>query len=214
MGLSILHDNTAPFTSPVDPGHGGDATLISVSGYNITIQYETPVFNVPIVRDDVVLVQKKGFYTDFFVARVFSASSGPGFDGTSVTMQCGIDRNVYDLTIGAASEYNVTVYSQSVGHDLVTDFAGSHTISVAVESAVFSNRLTKYSSKVTYGSEIAALRRNFWPNSALIMEADNIYLIDDCFGTRGAAYKVSSENEEFQVINNKYRKGISFRIAV
>lgn len=214
MGLSILHDNTAPYTNPVDPGHGGDATLISVSGYNITIQYETPVLNVPVVRDDVVLVQKKGFYTDFFVARVFSASAGPGFDGTSVTMQCGIDRNVYDLTIGAASEYNVTVYSQSVGHDLVTDFAGSHTISVAVESAVFSNRLTKYSSKVTYGSEIAALRRNFWPNSALIMEADNIYLIDDCFGTRGSAYKVSSENEEFQVINNKYRKGISFRIAV
>jgi hypothetical protein len=214
MGLSILHDNTAPYANQVSPGHGGDATLISVSGYNITIQYETPVLSVPVVKDDVVLVQKKGFYTDFFVARVFSAISGPGFDGTSVTMQCGIDRNVYDLTIGAASEYNVTVYSQSVGHDLVTDFAGSHTISVAVESAVFSNRLTKYSSKVTYGSEIAALRRNFWPNSALIMEADNIYLIDDCFGTRGAAYKVSSENEEFQVINNKYRKGISFRIAV
>ena len=214
MGLSILHDNTAPYANPVSPGHGGDATLISVSGYNITIQYETLVLGVPVVKDDIVLVQKKGFYTDFFVARVFSAISGPGFDGTSVTMQCGIDRNVYDLTIGAASEYNVTVYSQSVGHDLVTDFAGSHTISVAVESAVFSNRLTKYSSKVTYGSEIAALRRNFWPNSALIMEADNIYLIDDCFGTRGAAYKVSSENEEFQVINNKYRKGISFRIAV
>jgi hypothetical protein len=214
MGLSILHDNTAPYANQVSPGHGGDATLISVSGYNITIQYETPVLSVPVVKDDVVLVQKKGFYTDFFVARVFSAISGPGFDGTSVTMQCGIDRNVYDLTIGAASEYNVTVYSQSVGHDLVTDFAGSHTISVAVESAVFSNRLTKYSSKVTYGSEIAALRRNFWPNSALIMEADNIYLIDDCFGTSGAAYKVSSENEEFQVINNKYRKGISFRIAV
>ena len=214
MGLSILHDNTAPYANPVNPGHGGDATLISVSGYNITIQYETLVLGVPVVKDDIVLVQKKGFYTDFFVARVFSAISGPGFDGTSVTMQCGIDRNVYDLTIGAASEYNVTVYSQSVGHDLVTDFAGSHTISVAVESAVFSNRLTKYSSKVTYGSEIAALRRNFWPNSALIMEADNIYLIDDCFGTSGAAYKVSSENEEFQVINNKYRKGISFRIAV
>ena len=214
MGLSILHDNTAPYANPVNPGHGGDATLISVSGYNITIQYETLVLGVPVVKDDIVLVQKKGFYTDFFVARVFSAISGPGFDGTSVTMQCGIDRNVYDLTIGAASQYNVTVYSQSVGHDLVTDFAGSHTISVAVESAVFSNRLTKYSSKVTYGSEIAALRRNFWPNSALIMEADNIYLIDDCFGTRGAAYKVSSENEEFQVINNKYRKGISFRIAV
>ena len=214
MGLSILHDNTAPYANQVSPGHGGDATLISVSGYNITIQYETLVLGVPVVKDDIVLVQKKGFYTDFFVARVFSAISGPGFDGTSVTMQCGIDRNVYDLTIGAASEYNVTVYSQSVGHDLVTDFAGSHTISVAVESAVFSNRLTKYSSKVTYGSEIAALRRNFWPNSALIMEADNIYLIDDCFGTSGAAYKVSSENEEFQVINNKYRKGISFRIAV
>ena len=214
MGLSILHDNTAPYANPVNPGHGGDATLISVSGYNITIQYETLVLGVPVVKDDIVLVQKKGFYTDFFVARVFSAISGPGFDGTSVTMQCGIDRNVYDLTIGAASQYNVTVYSQSVGHDLVTDFAGSHTISVAVESAVFSNRLTKYSSKVTYGSEIAALRRNFWPNSALIMEADNIYLIDDCFGTSGAAYKVSSENEEFQVINNKYRKGISFRIAV
>lgn len=214
MALSILHDNTAPYTNPVDPGHGGDATLLSVSNYNITIAYETPVLSVPILQNDVVLVQKKGFYTDFFVARVFSVSTGPGVNGTTVTMQCGIDRNIYDLEIGAASLYNVSVYSQNVGYDIVEDFAGSHAISVNIESAVFSNRLTKYSSKVTYGTEIAALRRNFWPNSSLIMRADNIYLIDDCFETRGAAYKISSDSEDFQVINNKYRKGISFRIAV
>ncbi len=214
MAIHTLYDNGGP-TLPVI-GWSGPLLSFNKSGsYGLSLSYDlgSGIPN-PVSAGDVGIIRKIEDPNEFAVFYVVSAISGPGQQGEyPVLITASWDYNIYSLTPTVLSGYSVFIYSQNYYSTELLNLADTLRFNTSIEKAHYSNRLIAYSKKISHKVFMNSLRRNFYPNSKNVLFASNIFLIDTCTPTP-VAYKVASDDDTFDIFNNKYKDSISFSVAV
>lgn len=209
MALTFLYDNGPGLV--LNTGYDGDVMTISYpTADSAIVEFN---LNIPplgsVVAGDVVLISKTTDPDDFLIGVIDAVNPGPTIYDASVRI--GFNQNVYSLN--GSVGYDIKIYSAGDTALRVADFATAYELSAQIESAAYSNRLIKYSNKTTYNLTIDDARRRFFDYAQDIIEAESVFIVDDCEGTRGHAYKVMVVDDTIEFFNNKFRKRINFRVA-
>lgn len=210
MALSFLYDNGPTGPSYIS-GFDGDVEAITYTTADSAI-IEFTVLPAPPIGSisvgDIVVISKSTDPSDFLVGVITNTSLPTAYDAA---IKIGFNPDVYSLS--GTTGYSISIESEARHSTRVINFADTYTITADVEAAVFSNKLIKYSNKVTYNLSIDNLRRSFFGAAKDILSADSLYIVDDCEGSNGYAYKIAITEDSFDLLNNKFRKRINFRIA-
>lgn len=89
----------------------------------------------------------------------------------------------------------------------------SYRINARVETAVYSEQYIRYKINTYYDVVLDSTRRYFFEDFINIATASDIIMIDDCASPSGVAYKVYMPESNFQLLNNKFRKNVTFKIV-
>lgn len=91
--------------------------------------------------------------------------------------------------------------------------SSSYRINARVETAVYSEQYIRYKINTYYDVVLDSTRRYFFEDFINIVTASDIIMIDDCASPSGVAYKVYMPESNFQLLNNKFRKNVTFKIV-
>lgn len=214
MAIHALYDYG--YTGITVPTWGGSLISFTSTINNIAyVQYDATTSGNPVTAGDVGIIRRNDYPSEFFVFYVVSAIPVPGEPGTfPIRLTVSFDSNIYSITPSPVTNYSVQVYSKNYYSTYLEDFASVLSFKSSIEKAHYSNQLIAYSRKISHKVEVNDLRRNFYPNSKSLLLANSIFLINTCFDGVTAAYKVAADDSTFDIFNNKYKKSISFTVAV
>ena len=91
--------------------------------------------------------------------------------------------------------------------------SSSYRINARVETAVYSEQYIRYKIKTYYDVILDSTRRSFFEAFSNIATSSEVIMVDDCASPNGLAYKVYMPEANFDLLNNKFRKTVTFRIV-
>lgn len=196
-----------------------------------SIQYVYDVVQIQNTATGLLDVDCVGIVENYNVGDVvllYSPLNGPTPNEFVACVVYDVTPSLYaDITLRLSYDYNVYTYSSSISYGAMLfttyDFSKSiencspsHTLSVSISNSAYSDRYVLYSSKRTYELKLNDIRRRFFDDIAGYSDAisaQTLFFVDDCFGLHGAAYKLFSDSASFELLNNKFRKTIDFKVA-
>ena len=196
---------------------GSIASYLDDSNGSVTIDSEADftLSNGVVVGDVVKLYSSSD--SSIFVYGVLTAKTAIVGGGWAISIS--YDKNIYSDSLASMTDF--LIYAKNLQEtqqpydEYITvneDVSYSYRINARVETAAYSEQYIRYKVKTYYDVIIDSTRRYFFEDFSNIATAANTFLIDDCGGPNGVAYKVYMPETTFELFNNKVRKDVTFRI--
>jgi hypothetical protein len=202
----------------------GDTSLEgSIDGYTqsssgvVTITTEnTFSLNTDVEVGDVIKLYDNSDTSNFIYA-ILTAKTG--IVGGGFELSISYDYNIYNDDLANMDEF--IVYAKELhpagqpNNKYITstqNVSSSYRINARVETAAYSEQYIQYNIKKYYDVILDNTRRSFFESFSNIATSIDVIMVDDCASPNGLAYKVYMPESNFQLLNNKFRKSVTFRI--
>jgi len=202
----------------------GDTSLEgSIDGYTqsssgvVTITTEnTFSLNTDVEVGDVIKLYDNSDTSNFIYAILTAKTS---IVGGGHELSISYDYNIYNDDLANMDEF--IVYAKELhpagqpNNKYITstqNVSSSYRINARVETAAYSEQYIRYNIKKYYDVILDNTRRSFFESFSNIATSIDVIMVDDCASPNGLAYKVYMPESNFQLLNNKFRKSVTFRI--
>jgi len=194
--------------SGVASGNISSVTVISAGKalINFTLDVGDTTSNDAIAGDVVVLT-----YGNKFMYGIFNGwlPAGLGQGSFIVTY----DNEIYSPDVQTMNIFAIFISGYGL-YQSINDVTESYKITYNLSHATFSKKMLTYSTTMEYDLTIDDKRRFLVGNMLNALLSPELFFVDECKPQGDVVYKVSLSQDSIETLNNKFKKAISFKIAV
>lgn len=215
MAIYFYSFNSYP-TSNIGLEGNIDGYTQSSSGVVTITTENTFSLNTDVEVGDVIKLYDNSDTSNFIYA-ILTAKTG--IVGGGFELSISYDYNIYNDDLANMDEF--IVYAKELhpagqpNNKYITstqNVSSSYRINARVETAAYSEQYIRYNIKKYYDVILDNTRRSFFESFSNIATSIDVIMVDDCASPNGLAYKVYMPESNFQLLNNKFRKSVTFRI--